>query len=225
MHLAGLAECIGEPRHALGIGKDSAKVFGNSQQNKNMIPATEFKRRYFDVSTRISNRVCDGGGLTAMAPYIMARQSDSPIGNCKYVPFWLEHKPYGLPDESDFAHQPDISPLQQLNTYDELPQVELVRGKLETVKAVAERIPDGDVAYIPVGSGYLWTMTPRTDELQADNLDPLLVALQQAFRQRAKTLRGDWTLTHNSDSDFARLIAAVTLDNCASAINDLRENR
>ena len=123
------------------------------------------KRRYFDISKRI--RLTDIGTGQLMVPFLLARQysanSFNEIPNWKIVPFWMEFKESGLPDESDFMFQPKISRFQRLDQYDSLPELILSSG-VRTYRAVAERIPNGDVAFYQIGNECLWTMVPADAE-------------------------------------------------------------
>jgi hypothetical protein len=125
---------------------------------------TSIDRKFFDISNKVRWEELSTSGTRHLSPFILARQYGSPTNDgglsWKNVPFWLEYKASGLPNECDFARQPEINENQKLSSYDYLPPLRIGQD-IETMQAVAERIPDGDVGCIPVGSGYLWTMIPK----------------------------------------------------------------
>lgn len=126
---------------------------------------TKIKRKYFDVSRKPIRVRIDS--VTFIEPFVLARKykiETKDVLEWNYVPFWLEFKRVGLPNESDIRKQPKIHPLQQLTSYLQLPHINLNYREFTSVKATAHRIPDGNVAYMRFGRGCMWTMIPKDAE-------------------------------------------------------------
>lgn len=86
--------------------------------------------------------------------------SNRPVG---FSPCWLEFMPYTRHINERLAQavreQPRIPPEQTLDTYMDLPVIQLA-PRLYTNRAICQRVPGDKIAFAPFANGILWTMVP-----------------------------------------------------------------